>query len=97
VRGHCCEREVCWVCVRVEVGKSRRRLDCKGAKSAARYFHLPRKSPPQNALQANHKFAGPRSETRGISRGSTTPRGKKRSAFLTWACAPPLGAPDGVA
>jgi hypothetical protein len=96
VRGHCCEREVCWVCVRVEVGKSRRRLDCKGAKSN-QIFPSPAEVAAAERAAGKSQVRRPRSETRGISRGFTTPRGKKRSAFLTWACAPPLGARDGVA
>jgi hypothetical protein len=96
VRGHCCEREVCWVCVRVEVGKSRRRLDCKGAKSNQIF-------PSPAEVAAAERAAGKslqvrRSEIRNSRNLTRVPQKEAKSAALfSLGRAPHPGAPDGVA
>lgn len=95
VRGHCCEREVCWVCVRVEVGKSRRRLDCKGAKSNQIF---PSPAEVAAAERAAGKSQVRRSEIRNSRNLTRVPQKEAKSAALfSLGRAPHPGAPDGVA
>jgi hypothetical protein len=97
VRGHCCEREVCWVCVRVEVGKSRRRLDCK-KRGEKRSEIFPSPAEVAAAERAAGKSQVRRSEIRNSRNLTRVPQKEAKSAALfSLGRAPHPGAPDGVA
>lgn len=97
VRGHCCEREVCWVCVRVEVGKSRRRLDCKKAgRKAQRDISISRGS-RRRRTRCRQITTSPVRDPNSRNLTRVPQKEAKSAALFSLGRAPHPGAPDGVA